>query len=137
MGINENNWARRNEDRSDLVVRITHLTRGKTDDEAFKNLWKILTDKVLKASGNDGFVNGDIRATCFQELPLSAIAENLRYEKKIGQENVRYSWFGIRINKGSFYQKNGRPVMYGKKEELMNLLDKEEFEVYNDCVKIY
>ncbi len=31
--------------RADLVKRLTHLTRGNTDDEAFDVLWKILNEK--------------------------------------------------------------------------------------------
>ena len=40
--MNAEFWRDRISSRSDLAARITHLTRGDTDDEAFEILWKIL-----------------------------------------------------------------------------------------------
>lgn len=51
-----------------MAARITHLTRGNDAEDAFKNLWKILVDKKLNGSGNSGFINGERKAVCLQEL---------------------------------------------------------------------
>ena len=119
-------WRDRLNNRNDMAARITHLTRGQTDDEAFGNLWKILVDKKLNGSGNSGFINGKTKAVCFQELPLSAIAENLMYEEMLG-DKIRYSAFGIRFHKKYIYDKGGRPVIYENKEVMKSLLPKEEY----------
>ena len=76
-------WRKRLNNRNDMAARITHLTRGSDADDAFENLWKILVDKKLNGSGNSGFINGERKAVCLQELPLGAIAENLRYEETL------------------------------------------------------
>ena len=75
--MNAEFWRERISKRSDLVARITHLTKGKTDDEAFERLWTILKEKTIKGSGNEGYVVGSKKAVCFQEVPLYSIAENL------------------------------------------------------------
>ena len=93
-----------------MVSRITYLTRGKDNDEAFENLWKILVDRKINGSGNFGFINGRRKAVCLQELLLSTITENLMYEKVLN-DKVRYSPFGIRFHKGFIYNKGGRPVI--------------------------
>lgn len=119
-------WRDRLNNRNDMAARITHLTRGENDDEAFENLWKILVDKKLNGSGNSGFINGGTKAVCLQELPLSAIAENLRYEKTL-DDRIRYSAFGIRFNKSYIYSKGGRPVIYENKEVMKKWLPEEEY----------
>ena len=119
-------WRERLNNRNDMAVRITHLTRGKNDAEAFENLWKILVDKKLNGSGNAGFVNGKRKAVCLQELPLSAIAENLKYEETLG-DKVMYSAFGIRFHKSYIYGKGGRPVIYENKEVMKEWLPEEEY----------
>lgn len=90
-------WKKRINKRNDMASRITHLTRGKDNDEAFENLWKILVDRKINGSGNFGFINGRRKAVCLQELLLSAITENLMYEKVLN-DKVRYSPFGILVN---------------------------------------
>ena len=81
--------------RSDLVKRLTNLTWGNTDDEAFDVLWEILNDKKLMGSGNSGYIVGTDKAVCFQEIPLYSIVENLLFEDSLNSK--RYSWFGIRV----------------------------------------
>lgn len=71
--MNSEFWRERISNRSDLVARITHLTRGNTDDEAFERLWKILLDKTINGSGNEGYIVGSGSAVCFQEIPLYSI----------------------------------------------------------------
>ena len=124
--MNADFWRDRISSRSDLVARITHLTKGDTDDEAFERLWKILLEKTLIASGNEGYIVGDKKAVCFQEVPLYAIAENLIFEDALEGKN-RYSHFGLRFNKIRMFKLGARPVIYGKTEELKRMLPKDEY----------
>lgn len=124
--MDHKDWRNRLNNRNDMAARITHLTRGNNDDEAFENLWKILKDKKINGSGNSGFINGRRKAVCLQELPLSAIAENLMYEEKLN-DKVRYSSFGIRFHKGFIYKRGGRPVIYEKKELMKSMLPESEY----------
>lgn len=124
--VKQNAWRTRLNFRSDLVARVAHLTgRGtKNDDEAFNNLWKILTEKKLIASGHEdgkGFIIGDTRAVCFQEVPLLAMASNVHFSEKLKIETA-YRGFGIRLNRGELYKMGGRPVIYGEKDKLMEML---------------
>lgn len=109
--------------RSDLVARLSHLTgrKASNDDGAFEVLWKILTEKRLIASGAEGFINGDIKAVCFQEVPLQAMAENVL------RGNTHYFGFGLRVNRGFFYRRGGRPVFYGEVDHLKKILPATEY----------
>lgn len=114
--------------RTDLTIRLTHLTNGDTDEMAFEVLISILNDKKL--IGGTGYINcGKMNpAVCFQEVPIYAIAESLEFEKEIGTGRSRYRGFGIRTTKVHVYNKGGRPILYGNKDELIALLkDENEF----------
>lgn len=124
--MDEEFWRDRISNRSDLVARITHLTRGKTDDEAFERLWKILLEQTIRGSGNEGFIVGNRKAVCFQEIPLYSIAENLIFDEEQGRKN-RHSPFGLRFNKLRIYRLGARPVFYGKTDELKKLLPTTEY----------
>ena len=118
MGMDQDYWRKRYSRRSDMSVRVAHLTRGNTDDESFETLWKILSERKLIA--NSGFVKGNNKVCCFQDIPVTAIAENLEYEKSIRKNNepTRYAPFGIRINKAVLFTKGGRPVIYCSNNEV-------------------
>lgn len=128
-------WRNRISNRTDLVARLTHLTKGNTDDEAFENLWKIIMDKKLIASGNEAYIIGSKRAVCFQDVPLYSVVENLMYEDYLYEKNlqegytpkIRYSWFGLRFNKVHMYQAGARPVFYGNTDELKRMLEPDEY----------
>lgn len=124
--MKEEQWRDRLTYRSDLVARVTHLTGRNMDDEgAFQTLWKILTEKKLIGSGNDGFIIGDKQAVCFQEVPLMAMAENLWFGERLGTP-PKYRAFGLRVNRGSLYLKGGRPVLYGERDRLMHQIPPDE-----------
>ena len=127
MIMDVNQWSKRIHERSDMVTRLAHLTRGRTDDEAFETLWKILNDKKLIANDVKGINVGGAKVCCFQEIPLLSIAENLQYENSINCNGVRYSPFGIRILKGTFFQNGGRPVVYGNTEELKKYIPQKDY----------
>lgn len=126
--MNESIWRNRYTNRSDMAVRLTHLTRGniRDDDDAFEVLWKILTEKKLIAQNRSSYVKGDNKVCCFQEIPLTALIENLFYED-IVDEKLRYGWFGIRVNKGHFYQRGGRPVIYENSKAAESMFSKSEY----------
>ena len=46
--MDEKNWRKRFKYRVDLSSRVTHLTKGETAEEAFRNLINILLKKYLK-----------------------------------------------------------------------------------------
>lgn len=121
--MKQNEWREKISNRSDLVARLSHLTgrKASNDDEAFEVLWKILTEKRLIASGAEGFINGDIKAVCFQEIPLQAMAENVL------RGNTHYFGFGLRVNRGFFYCRGGRPVFYGEVDHLKKILPTTEY----------
>lgn len=123
-------WRERYKNRNDISSRLTHLTKGATSEEAFQTLLKILEmKKIIGSTTETGFVIGDRPATCFQEAPLNAIAENLQYEKKLRDKlngKVRYSAFGLRFNKIWIYKRGGRPVIYEEKDLMKDLLPEDE-----------
>lgn len=130
--MNKKDWRKRFKNRVDLSSRVTHLTKGDTDDEAFKNLISILEEKCIRASKTgSNFINGDIPAVCLQEAPLIAIAENLQYEEKLREEDekqrIRYLGFGIRFHKDFIYQNNGRPVIYDDTNQAKEYLHKSDW----------
>ena len=126
-----NEWRNRYKNRNDISSRLTHLTKGDTHEDAFKNLLKILGEKTILGSTTEtGFIIGDKAAVCLQEAPLNAIAENLLYEKKLREQEggkVRYYAFGLRFNKMWCYKRGGRPVIYEEKEIMKSLLPEEEY----------
>lgn len=128
MSYTVNDDKKRIRNRIDLTLRLTHLTNGVSDKKAFETLINILSNKKL--IGGTGYVNCGKKnpVVCFQEVPIYAVAESLEFEKKIGTGRSRYRGFGIRTTKAHVYNKGGRPILYGNKDELMTLLkDENEF----------
>lgn len=129
--MNYGEWQERYKSRNDITSRLTHLTKGDTLEQAFENLLQILNDKKLIGSVTEtGFIIGRTPAVCFQEAPLNAIAENLRYEQKMrqGTDNpVRYRAFGIRFDKQFIYNRGGRPVIYEKRDLMKEMLPEDEY----------
>lgn len=124
--MNKEFWQRRQRLRDDMVTRLTHLTRGNSDDEAFGRLCEILNDSKLIANNSRGTNVGNEKVCCFQETPLMCLAENLRFEEDNQMENMHYSPFGIRVLKGTMFQRGGRPVIYGGSTILKKNLPAEE-----------
>lgn len=129
--MDEKNWRMRFKYRVDLSSRVTHLTKGETAEEAFRNLINILEERRIRGSKtSSGFICGKTPAVCLQEAPLTAIAENLQYEEKLRKEEnhkVRYLGFGIRFHKDFIYQNNGRPVIYDDTNQAKEYLHKSDW----------
>ncbi len=127
--MNQETWTKHILRRSDLTLRITHLTRRTDDLRAIEVLYKILDTKTIKGSDSTGFIRGKRCAVCFQELPLYSLAENILFEdehpccdQSLNEHlKFRYEGFGLRFNKGTMFSKGARPVIYGTKEELDQL----------------
>lgn len=79
--MNEEQWIAHISRRSDFASRITHLTRRTDDKSAFEVLCKILDEKTIIGSGAEGYIRNNCKAVCFQDVPLYAMAENIRYEE--------------------------------------------------------
>ena len=138
--MNEEQWIDHISRRSDFASRITHLTKRTDDKSAFEVLCKILDEKIILGSGAEGYIRKNCKAVCFQDVPLYAMAENIRYEEECSNEkqsyqnkaDFRYEAFGIRFNKGHMFQKGARPVIYGKREELDEIPQSEQWR----CVQL-
>lgn len=129
--MNTVEWIDRYKHRMDISTRVTHLTKGENEEDAFFNLLSILKDKEIHGSTTEsGFICGKIPAVCFQETPLCSIAENLQYEEYIRKKNfskIRYLGFGIRFSKRFIYRKGGRPVIYDDTDSVKDILPKDEY----------
>lgn len=124
--MNQDNWSKHIERRSDLSTRITHLTRRVPGKTALEVLFDILDSKTLK--GSTGYIVGNEKVVCFQEVPLFSLAENIKYEEEIRcGERPRYEAFGLRFNKGAMFGKGARPVVYGPSYELRKIFEKENY----------
>ncbi|TMN22695.1 DUF2971 domain-containing protein [Lentibacillus cibarius] len=114
-------WEERVWARSDMSLYVTHLTRGRKEEDKspLDVLFEILKDKKIKGSTNSGYVSGSDPAVCFQDAPLSGIAQNIRHEvinhEKLGGKE-RYTAIGLMFNKPLVFAKGGRPVIYETKE---------------------
>lgn len=142
-------WKNHLEKRSDCTTYLTHLTRRSVYGDALHTLYKILDEKKIIGSTNydnkKGFINGTNPATCFQDAPLLALAENVKYEEIIENNDriafadkadmniedvpvhFRYEAFGVMIDKCIAFQRGVRPVIYGDRAEMRNLLPSEEY----------
>lgn len=109
--------------RSDLTAFLTHLTRGGDKDDAYDSLWSILDDKKLKASEQ---VSEAENVVCFQDVPIRSIGENIRYEQNLREHRnmpkIRYSPFGIRVEKRIAFIRGARPVVYEKHDDYKKVL---------------
>lgn len=125
-------WFDRVQKRTDIVTRLTHLTRATESMDALEVLLKILEEKKLVGSTTkSGYIVGKTPAVCFQETPLEALAEHILYENSsfhsIDKCDVRYSGVGIRFNKVFIYKSGGRPVIYDKTEYLKSILPEDQY----------
>ena len=76
-------------------------------------------------------VPGITPVVCFQDMPLRAIVENIRYEKYLREEKgmpkKRYSPFGIRIEKRYAFRLGARPVVYEKNSDYKDVLTPDNY----------
>ena len=109
--------------RPDLSKFLIHLTKNSKDEDeytAFDNLVHILKTGKIWGSDKIGFIKGPNKATCFMDVPITALKYILNYENT-NLENPRYEPFGILVTKQAAYKKGCRPVIYLSDNELKML----------------
>ena len=76
-------WKKRIKYRGDLTSKVTHLTKGKTEVEAFENLVKILEEKCIKGSTRKkGFICG---CKCQYKNDQKVENKNVHFPRSIPQ----------------------------------------------------
>ncbi len=105
--------------RPDLSNKLIHFTKGNNDDEAFENLYSILTDKCIIATKANKLNKSHI--VCLTETPLNIIIEH-GFTNHTGYTNYRK--FGLMFNKEDIYNcYSGRPALYLEKDCFNKLSD--------------
>ncbi|MEQ6855345.1 DUF2971 domain-containing protein [Lysinibacillus capsici] len=123
-------WFDRHTSRSDINCYLTHLTKPNGELDSLNVLLKILKERTLIGSDHKGFISGEHSAVCFQDAPLYGIGQNILHEQKIRQENkskIRYVAVGLMFSKPYIFNRGGRPVIYGTKEENERLFKNEKW----------
>lgn len=126
MGLFREDWKELTESRNVGSLYLTHLIRGRSDEEAYSTLLKILEKGFLRASfsrrNNCDTVKGNQKVVCFQDTSFDAMQEIITGEKWLDREQG-YREFGIQIHKEIMFRDGARPVIYDKANEIMGLID--------------
>lgn len=121
MGITLKEWKHMVSTRSDMSSYVTHLTRDSNTRSTLENLIKILEDKKLIGSSTEGYIQGNDKAVCFQDAPLSGIVQNVYHNQMQVEEGktskYRYRACGLMFLKPYVFIKGARPVIYETKKE--------------------
>ena len=123
-------WKKRHRNRSDISLYITHLTKESEGLSAFQVLRKILTERKIIGSNQGGFIIGNSRAVCFQDIPLYGVCQNTFHEQVYREELggvVRYKPIGLTFEKEYIFNKGGRPVLYETKDMAKQILPEKEW----------
>ena len=136
MGYSKEVWTERIAGRSDLSSQLVHLTRTAENDgketRPVHVLVKILCDRRIEGSTTaSGFICGDRPATCFQDIPVYSVSQNIRSEERYRLEypdaKVRYEGIGLMFPKSYVFRKGGRPVIYEDTEVAKAMLPQDEW----------
>ena len=126
MGIFRDDWQELTESRNVGSIYLTHLIRGRSDNDSYNTLLKILESGFLRASfskrSGHNTVKGDKEVVCFQDTSFDEMNEVITGEKWIEHEQI-YREFGIQISKELLFCDGARPVIYDKANEIMELID--------------
>ena len=126
MGIFRDDWQELTESRNVGSIYLTHLIRGRSDNDSYNTLLKILESGFLRASfskrSGHNTVKGDKEVVCFQDTSFDEMNEVITGEKCIEHDQI-YREFGIQISKELLFRDGARPVIYDKANEIMNLID--------------
>ncbi|MDB2151181.1 DUF2971 domain-containing protein [Clostridium butyricum] len=134
--MDKKEWKKKIAERSDMTINLIHLTKPAIVDggklKVFDVLVKILKEKKLEGSTTEsGFIVGDRKAVCFQDVPVYSLSQNIYFEQKLrmtGQiKKCRYLGVGLLFKKDYIYNKGGRPVVYDKTQEAKNYLPKNQW----------
>ena len=126
MGLFREDWKELTESRNVGSLYLTHLIRGRSDEESYNTLLKILEKGFLRASfsrrNNCDTVKGNQKVVCFQDTSFDAMQEIITGEKWLDREQG-YREFGIQMPKEILFYNGARPVIYDKANEIMGLID--------------
>ncbi|CCK80175.1 hypothetical protein [Desulfobacula toluolica] len=113
--------------RPDITNALIHLTGDRSSSAggltAEKALHSILSEGIIRGSGNEGFIKGTKQAVCFTEMPLSFV----KYYIKEGYSKHKYDYFGIAMSKSSAWRAGARPVIYLPDDEAHWIPDDEKW----------
>ncbi|MGD1838005.1 MAG: DUF2971 domain-containing protein [Nitrososphaeraceae archaeon] len=130
MSYDIRTYKKRMRSRTDLSSYLTHLTRGNDDNNARNILLKILKNREIKGSNNNGFICGKNNAVCFQDAPIHSLCQNSYHEQIYTPElggKRRYSPIGLCFKKAYVYNKGGRPVIYERTDIAKKFIKEEEW----------
>jgi len=135
--------------RSDLTLRLTHLTKarrkiepsvsfgrkGQAAASALDMLMEILESGKLKGSTGARYINGRRKAVCFQEIPIVALGEMFYQEKllkeaggePVDEADFRYNLFGLSFSKSYVWKRSGRSVVYEQRSVARRMLPAEDW----------
>ena len=126
MGLFREDWKDLTESRNVGSLYLTHLIRGRSDEEAYNTLLKILEKGFLRASfsrrNNCDTVKGNQKVVCFQDTSFDVMQEIITGEKWLDREQG-YREFVIQMPKEILFYNGARPVIYDKANEIMGLID--------------
>jgi hypothetical protein len=87
--------------------------------------------RINGSNSESGFVCGDIPATCFQDVPLYSLSQNIyaeqQYREAITSAKVRYLGVGLMFPKPYVYARGGRPVVYESTDKAKSILPEDEW----------
>jgi hypothetical protein len=113
-----------------------HFTRPQQREgrslSAVSVLLEILASRKLKGSDtSSGFIVGDRRAVCFQDVPLAAGAQNIYFEQQFREQTksnkIRQVGVGLMFEKPYIFKRGGRPVIYEERYVAKQMLPPEEY----------
>jgi len=111
-------------ERPDLTPYLVHLTKNTRKEDgfsAFENLVNILEEgKIRGSKSSKGFIKGPRRASCFMDVPFSALKYVLNPRDR-DAENPRYEPYGIVVTKKYAHRMGCRPVLYLADDETRTL----------------
>jgi hypothetical protein len=120
--LNSNQKGKTQVIRDDLSQKLIHLTRGENDQKAANVFLSIIQERRLR--GGTGCVKGGFRCVCFSEAPVSKLAHILANRPAHG---MRYSPFGVMLDKSWLFSRGGRPVIYQTDGEYELLHETQKF----------
>jgi hypothetical protein len=112
------------DERPDLTPYLVHLTKNTKDEDefsAFDNLVSILKEGEIWASTkNSGLIKGPHSATCFTDVPFSALKYVLNPDNT-DPDNPRYEPYGIVVTEKNAVKKGCRQSSICRMKRLIRL----------------
>lgn len=136
MGYTKDLWAKKIAGRSDLSSQVIHLTRsceidGKKVGPVDVLMRMLSSGRINGSTHESGFVCGNIPATCFQDVPLYSLSQNIyaeqQYREAVTGVKVRYLGVGLMFPKPYVYARGGRPVVYESTDKAKSILPEDEW----------